>query len=513
MTISFKKFTSFFLESIFLIQTILFFPIQAHAQIFPPAVSPVLITVMPIIPISPSILFSDTSQGSWDAENRLVLIEPQSPLDGSMRVEFVYDYQGRRVGKITQRYTGGIWTTESTKYYVYDGWNVIEEETDGVDSRYFVWGLDLSGSLQGAGGIGGLLAMVDGSNAYDYLYDANGNVGQLVNSVTGTIAAHYEYDPYGSIITSTGALASSNPYRFSTKYFDPEYDLYYYGHRYYDPQIGRWLSRDPIAEQGGVNLYGFVRNSPLNYIDPIGRFSLLITFDPDIYSTSDSAIRKRQIETALSFDIVIGLAAGATYDNAVRVAYDAAEKKLLMGINKLVSRGVYTIEEGAREYVKNRNKLVIIFRERSSPVGKYIAEVMKPSNKLPAYKTLLDKKGNAKAILDSAKANQRVTKGISRAGKAGKVCIGISIGVSLYNVSVAEEGRRTNVAVSEVGGFTGSIGGAWVFGGALGKVGLESCGPKCGAVGAFIGTVVGGYLGGQGGDYIADKLFDAIVSE
>ena len=213
-------------------------------------------------------------QGSWDAENRLVLIEPQSPSFGDVRVEFVYDYQGRRVGKITERYTGGIWDTTATQYYVYDGWNVIEEETDGVDSRYFVWGLDLSGSLQGAGGIGGLLAMVDGSNAYDYLYDANGNVGQLVNAVTGTIAAHYEYDPFGKTITSTGALASSNPYRFSTKYFDTEYDLYYYGHRYYDPQVGRWLSRDPVEEEDTLNLYAFTLNDAINGYDLLGLYTL-----------------------------------------------------------------------------------------------------------------------------------------------------------------------------------------------------------------------------------------------
>jgi len=97
MIIPFKKFSSFFLASIFLIQTILLFPVQARAQIFTPAVMPV-----PVIPISPPILFFDTSQGSWDAENRLVLIEPQSPSFGDVRVEFVYDYQGRR-GAIGQR--------------------------------------------------------------------------------------------------------------------------------------------------------------------------------------------------------------------------------------------------------------------------------------------------------------------------------------------------------------------------------------------------------------------------
>jgi len=86
----------------------------------------------------------------------------------------------------------------------------------------------------------------------------------------GIIAAHYEYDPFGNNVSSHGLLAEANPYRFSTKYLDVETGLYYYGYRYYSPVLGRWLNRDPIQEQGGLNFYGFVGNNPTTYSDLFG---------------------------------------------------------------------------------------------------------------------------------------------------------------------------------------------------------------------------------------------------
>ena len=71
---------------------------------------------------------------------------------------------------------------------------------------------------------------------------------------------------------ATGAVAS-NPYRFSTKPLDVGSGLYYYGYRYYNPIDGRWINRDPIEEQGGVNLYSSMQNNPIADIDAKGLFS------------------------------------------------------------------------------------------------------------------------------------------------------------------------------------------------------------------------------------------------
>ncbi|MDD4406059.1 MAG: RHS repeat-associated core domain-containing protein, partial [Parabacteroides sp.] len=72
------------------------------------------------------------------------------------------------------------------------------------------------------------------------------------------------------VFCSVGDMAKVNPFQFSTKYTDSETDLVYYGYRYYSPALGRWMSRDPIEEKGGLNLYGFYNNDPINKSDVLG---------------------------------------------------------------------------------------------------------------------------------------------------------------------------------------------------------------------------------------------------
>jgi RHS repeat-associated protein len=116
----------------------------------------------------------------------------------------------------------------------------------------------LSGSLQGAGGVGGLLEVSDyGSSTTTNCFaafDGNGNLAALVNAANGTTLANYEYGPFGEVIRQTGPMAKVNPIRFSTKYQDDESDLLYYGYRYYKASTGTWLSRDPYASDPAFSI-------------------------------------------------------------------------------------------------------------------------------------------------------------------------------------------------------------------------------------------------------------------
>ena len=135
-------------------------------------------------------------------------------------------------------------------------------------------GSGLSDGFQGAGGVGGLLAVEieTGTDAGVYYptYDGNGNISEYLDG-SGATVAHYEYDPFGGEATTpTGGKSGLFSYRFSTKPQDTESGFYYYGYRYYDPVSGRWPSRDPIEEMGGLNLYGFLDNDGADWIDVLG---------------------------------------------------------------------------------------------------------------------------------------------------------------------------------------------------------------------------------------------------
>jgi RHS repeat-associated protein len=212
---------------------------------------------------------------AWDAENRLLSMEskPEMPESTRKRLDFAYDYQGRRIQKIVSEWNGSSYVPQSTNKFLYDGWNliaVLDSESSVLQS--FVWGLDLSGSMQGAGGVGGLVAVNDSGATHFIAYDGNGNVTRLMKASDSTVSATYEYSPFGEPLRVEGVAAKPNPFRFSTKYTDDETDLVYYGYRYYNANAGRWLNKDLIHEKGGINIYGFVANNPISRWDILGKF-------------------------------------------------------------------------------------------------------------------------------------------------------------------------------------------------------------------------------------------------
>ena len=230
----------------------------------------------------------------WDGENRLKAVTLTNvagvPNASRQRLEFAYDRAGRRVAKTISVWNGSMFTNGVTTRFVCDGCPpslgsygetfgnpVAELNSQNLPIRTYLWGLDVSGTMDAAGGIGGLLMVTDHSSPvarHFVAYDGNGNVTALINAADNSTSAAYEYGPFGELVRATGPLARANPFRFSTKFWDEETALVYYGYRYYSPSLGRWISRDPLCEAGGVNLYGFLANAPIKAVDYFGGFTL-----------------------------------------------------------------------------------------------------------------------------------------------------------------------------------------------------------------------------------------------
>ena len=199
---------------------------------------------------------------TWDAEDRLKTMT--NSITGE-KLEFGYDYRGFRVWK--KVFVNGNDISEWIGY-IYDG-NLVTEEIDLQDNqkiiRSYTWGLDPAGTKQQVGGIGALLSMEQDNKTYHVVSDAGGNVTSLLESkADGSLetANTYEYGPFGQVIAKTENV--DMPYQFNTKYTDEETGLVYYGYRYYNANHGRWLNRDPIGVEGGINIYNSVSNNMVN---------------------------------------------------------------------------------------------------------------------------------------------------------------------------------------------------------------------------------------------------------
>ena len=218
-------------------------------------------------------LASDTSttQYTYDDADRLSSVVYKTSA-GVNQTKSTYVYDGLSRLRIITKYTWdtgtSAWVQQSEKKLLYDGMQVIQER-DGDDNVIAnnIWD----------GNIGGLEARVvydintpaNPPQKYFYHYDGSGNV-TAVTDDSQTTVAQYEYDAYGNTINSSDVYAAQNPWRFSTKYYDAGSGMYYYGYRFYSPGLGKWINRDPIAEGGGLNLYGAFGNSPGNFNDAYG---------------------------------------------------------------------------------------------------------------------------------------------------------------------------------------------------------------------------------------------------
>ncbi|UDQ98345.1 RHS repeat-associated core domain-containing protein [Lentisphaerota bacterium WC36G] len=190
----------------------------------------------------------------WNCENRLVKM-----LNTTQKLEFKYDYMGRRREKKVFEKENNEWVLKSHKSFIYNKYKLIktvDELNNGSISDRFVWLGD------------NLLALEKDGVVFNYIADGNKNITQLIDMSSGSIANRYDYSPFGQLSLDNETVA--NPFKFSSEYAEKETGLVYYNYRYYNPSTGKWLSRDPIQEAGGVNVYGFIKNSTINYYDLLG---------------------------------------------------------------------------------------------------------------------------------------------------------------------------------------------------------------------------------------------------
>ncbi len=180
----------------------------------------------------------------FDYEHRLVDI-------GVGATTFIYDGVGNRL-RATR---SGVETK-----YIYDAFGNLLAKADSADTitRYYIHGF-------------GLLAMVTSADqSYTYHYNAIGNTIAITDQ-TGTIINRYAYTPFGRLANEEETI--QQPFKFVGKYgimSEPD-GLYYMRARYCDAETGRFISEDPIGFAGGdVNLYAYVQNNPVMFIDPSG---------------------------------------------------------------------------------------------------------------------------------------------------------------------------------------------------------------------------------------------------
>jgi len=210
---------------------------------------------------------------AYDSENQLTNVFVPS----QWRSDFVYDGLNRRRIEHDYNWNGSTWVKTNEIHYIFDGYLLIQErDTNNNVLVTYTRGLDLSGDLWDAGGIDGLLARTDANGSTFYHADANGNITALMDG-SENIVARYLYNPFGKLIGQWGTMAPVNEMQFSAMPHHNLSGLSLYPFRAYEPNFQRWLNHDPIGEEGGINLYRFVNNNPVNWIDSNGKIPIPVS--------------------------------------------------------------------------------------------------------------------------------------------------------------------------------------------------------------------------------------------
>ena len=237
----------------------------------------------------------------------------------------VYDYGIRPHGQLLK-----------TRSAVFDRWNLIYERfEDGANQaeevEYF-WGPDRSGTLDEVCGVGGLVAVSRNGSFYFPYYGTNGEILGYV-SEGGIVVASYAYGPFGEPSATGGLMSQAFSFRYMTKRWDPVLGLYDFGERWYSVALKQWINRDPLGEDGGMNLYAFCNNDPVNSFDPNGCIPLDTIWDLANVAYDICVGDKVSLATDVAALLTPYVPAGAT--KLVKAARLSKVKKICPGAKKL----------------------------------------------------------------------------------------------------------------------------------------------------------------------------------
>ncbi len=174
------------------------------------------------------------------------------------KIEYSYDPLSRLLAKQVFLFKNKQWIPENKVLYLYDQ----EIEIGTLDAKGTILELKVVG-LGIKGDIGAAVAIELNNKIYLPLHDFSGHIIALITQ-TGKIEEFYKINAFGQEVTTS----SLNPWRFASKRSDE--GLIFFGLRFYDPSLGRWLTPDPSGFADGPNLYAYVHNSPLNRLDLFG---------------------------------------------------------------------------------------------------------------------------------------------------------------------------------------------------------------------------------------------------
>lgn len=247
----------------------------------------------------------------FDYENRLIEAD-----NGDSTVSFSYDPFGRRIEKkVEQSYHHGHHdhhgnASEQTTRYLYDGQALIQESTTRGNHRAarpetvsYIHGPNIDEPLQG----------ISHNKTWYYHADGLGSIVALTDK-HGNVVQRYDYDSFGNLEQQGESI--EQPFTYTARELDQETGLYYYRARYYDPQVGRFVSKDPIGIKGGINLYSYTSNNPINMKDPSG----LASYSGEVSLT-----------TAGKFGAGVGYLSGKMYSSCVNGKRQVGDLKAGLG--------------------------------------------------------------------------------------------------------------------------------------------------------------------------------------